>query len=81
MGESLNTNINMKEWIAKTEREYIDKAIKFSKDANKLSLIKEKLLQTASETSSFNASKFAKQFEKEMWKMWKKNNSNNKINI
>ena len=74
IGESLNINIDMKNWIAKNEQEYVNKAIEFSKDFKKLSLIKKKLLDTIFNTSSFNSIKFANQFEKEMWKMWKKIN-------
>ncbi len=73
IGKSLNINIDMKNWIANNEEEYVNKAVEFSKDSKKLSLIKKKILEIIFYTSSFDTIKFANQFEKEMWKIWKKN--------
>ena len=72
IGESLNYNINMSDWIAKDDDNYIKKAINFSSDLKKLSLTKKKILKTIFNTSSFNTTRFAKEFEKEIWKMWNK---------
>ena len=63
----------MKNWIANNEKEYVNKAIEFSRDSKKLSLIKKTILEKIFNTSSFDTIKFANQFEKEMWKIWKKN--------
>ena len=79
MGESLNSNINMTEWIAKDAKDYIDKATKFSKNISKLSKIRKELIRKAPLTSSFDCNIFGDQFEKELWKIWYKfyNNYNN----
>ncbi len=70
IGESLNSNIDMKEWIAKDEEDYFNKAIKFSRDLNNLSSVKKSIIKKIFQTSSYNTIKFSNQFEKEMWKMW-----------
>jgi predicted O-linked N-acetylglucosamine transferase (SPINDLY family) len=79
MGESLNSNINMTKWIAKDDKDYIYKAIKFSKNIPKLSEIRKELIRQAQLTSSFDCNIFADQFEKEIWKIWNKF-YNDKIN-
>ena len=39
-GESINLNLEMKDWIASTKEDYIKKAITFSADIEKLSEIR-----------------------------------------
>ena len=72
MGESLNLNISMKDWIAKNNDDYIYKAINFSKDISKLSVLKKELFNSAKNTTSFNSNLFIDEFENEMWKIWYK---------
>jgi len=47
-GESINSNLNMHDWIAKDHDEYISKAIKFSSDFKNLSKIKPNLIGSIS---------------------------------
>ena len=76
IGESLNKNIDMEDWIAKDNEEYISKAIYFSQDIDKLSIIKKNLVKKIPLTSSFNCNIFSIQFKNELWKIWKEYNNN-----
>ena len=69
--ESINHNCGMSDWIANDENKYVTKAIEFSKDLKKLSRIKKNLRQIALNSTLFNASLFAEQFNNALWKMWK----------
>ena len=60
----------MTDWIAKDDNEYVEKAIKFSKNLEKLSEIKKNLRQRILESPVYNASLFAKQLNNALWKMW-----------
>ena len=71
MGESLNKNISMENWIAKDSEEYLEKAIKFSSNLNELSNIRKNLRNRARDSSSFNVEKFTRYFQKALWDMWK----------
>ena len=71
-GESINANLNMHDWIAKTYEEYISKAIKFSSDIDLLSKIRKTLRKTALQSPVFNAPRFAEHFSMMVWDMWRK---------
>ena len=70
MGSCLNHHLNMIDWIAKNEDEYIIKATKFASDSNLLSNIRKNLRQKAIDSPIFNSERFAKNFEENMWKIW-----------
>ena len=74
MGKSLNQNIKMEDWTAKNEQDYVKKAIKLSKDINKLSIIRKTIRKELLKTSSFNSKIFASHLEEAFWLMWKKFN-------
>jgi len=61
-GESINYNLEMQDWIAKDEDDYINKAVFFSKDIKKLEIIKKKLIENSRNSNLFNMKKFAKEF-------------------
>ena len=42
-GESINQNLNMSDWIAKDENDYVQKAVKFSENKNHLNNLKTEL--------------------------------------
>lgn len=67
-GESINQNLNMKEWIAKNEDEYIQKAISF---CNKkfISAVKKKLDEMNSNSFLFNSKQFTFEFVKMLKKI------------
>lgn len=61
-GESINNNLNMQDWIADNEEDYIRKAIFFSKDINKLENIKKKLRMISRKSSLFDMKKYTNNF-------------------
>ena len=69
-GESINSNLNMYDWIAKNNDEYISKTIKFSSDFNKLSDIRMNLRKKALQSPVFDASRFTNHFSNMLWEMW-----------
>ena len=70
-GESINTNLNMHDWIAKNREEYISKAIKFSSDIDLLSKIRKNLRKTALLSPVFDAPRFTEHFNQMLWEMLK----------
>jgi len=71
-GESINSNLNMLDWIAGNHNEYISKAIKFSSNLDQLSKIRMNLRQTFLQSPVCDAPRFAEHFSKMLWDMWKK---------
>ena len=69
-GESINSNLKMFDWIAINEKEYLAKAVFFSKNLDKVSEIRKKLREKALKSPVFNAENFAKNFSDMLWKMW-----------
>jgi len=61
-GLSINKNLNMEDWIAENEKDYIHKAIKFSEDKKKLIELKKYLRNLSLKTSLFDSAKFADDF-------------------
>ena len=69
-GESINSNLNMKEWIADNKENYLEKAIKFSSDLENLSKIRMRLREEALISPVFDSNRFSKHFGKLLWKIW-----------
>ncbi len=69
-GESLNYNLDMKDWIAKNEKDYVFKTLKFSSNIDELSKIRRNLRQKALQSPVFDAPRFTKHFSKMLWDMW-----------
>jgi len=65
-GESINHNLNMKEWIADNDFEYIKKAIFFSKNIKELQEIKKKLIDYSRKSDLFNMNKFVREFSENL---------------
>jgi len=70
-GESINANLNMHDWIAKNHNEYISKAIKFSSNLDQLSKIRMYLRKLVLQSPVCDAPRFAQNFDKMLWEMWK----------
>ena len=70
-GESINSNLNMSNWIAENYEDYILKAKKFSSNINELSKIRTSLRQTSLQSPVFDAARFSKHFDQMLWKIWK----------
>ena len=61
-GESINKNLNMEDWIAKDENDYVQKAIKFSENKNNLINIKTELRNLAMKSSLFDPKNYSNDF-------------------
>jgi len=70
-GESINSNLDMPNWIAENYKDYILKAKKFSSDINNLSKIRTNLRQTCLQSPVFDSKRFSKHFDQMLWKIWK----------
>ena len=70
-GESINSNLNMSNWIAENYEDYILKAKKFSSDINELSKIRTSLRQSCLQSPVFDSKRFSKHFDQMLWKIWK----------
>ncbi len=71
-GESINVNLNLHDWIAENESEYLSKAINFSSDINLLSRIRKNLRKNLLHSPVCDAPRFAENFSKILWNLWKK---------
>tara|TARA_B100001123_G_scaffold449108_1_gene613093 strand:+ start:1595 stop:3574 length:1980 start_codon:yes stop_codon:yes gene_type:complete len=78
-GESINSNLNMHNWIAKNKEDYVEKAIKFSSDTNQLSKIRASLRNTALQSPVFDAPKFANHFSDMLWTIWNNFSKKNEL--
>ncbi len=76
-GESINSILNMKEWIAYDIDNYVNKSIVFSKDFSILNQIKNKLILHSRNSALFNSEKFSLDFSEILKTTWKKFISNN----
>ena len=70
-GESINSNLNMKDWIADSKDDYLKKAIHFSSDIDRLEKIRITLRKSASLSAVFDSDRFSKHFAVILWDMWK----------
>jgi len=61
-GESINKNLNMNDWIAKDENDYVQKAIKFSENKNHLINLKSELRNVAMKSSLFDSKNYSNDF-------------------
>ena len=61
-GESINKNLNMNDWIAKNENDYVQKAIKFSEDKNYLINLKTELRNLTLKSSLFDSKNYSDNF-------------------
>jgi len=70
-GESINSNLNMHDWIAKNQNEYVAKAIKFSSNIDQLAKIRMNLRKATLQSKVFDEFSFVEHFDKMLWYMWK----------
>ena len=61
-GESINNNLNMPDWIADDEEDYIRKAIYFSNNIDQLENIRKKLINFSRKSSLFDMKKYSNNF-------------------
>jgi len=72
MGETINHNAGLADWIALDDDAYVAKAVNFSGDLVQLAGTRARLRQQALESPLFNAPRFARNFETALWGMWQK---------
>lgn len=70
-GESINSNLNMKDWIANSKDEYVEKCINFSKDFKELDLVRNKLKLYSRSSVLFDSNSFSLEFSDSLKKIWK----------
>ena len=70
-GESINLNLEMKDWIANSKDDYIKKAIMFSADIEKLSKIRNGLRKKSLSSPVFDSDEFSKDFSEILNVLWK----------
>jgi predicted O-linked N-acetylglucosamine transferase (SPINDLY family) len=70
-GESINHNLEMSDWIAENNEDFIYKATRICSDYKKLSDLRSNLRLKALNSPLFNTKKFAKNLHEALWKMWK----------
>ena len=71
-GESINNNLGMSEWVASDEKEYIVRIIELTSNLNRLSQTREFLIKKVNDSTLFNSSLFANNFDKILWGIWEK---------
>jgi protein O-GlcNAc transferase len=69
-GESINSNLNMNNWIANNHEEYISKSLEFASDIKQLSKIRKTLRQIAIKSPVFDAIRFSEHFSDMLWDIW-----------
>ena len=62
IGESINKNLNMSEWITKDQDDYVQKAVKFSENKNHLINLKIELRNLALKSSLFDSKNYSNDF-------------------
>jgi len=70
IGTSINKNLNMEDWIANDEKDYIVKAISKTSDLEKLFKIKKELRNKFLKSPLSNTSQYVKHFENCLNSMW-----------
>jgi protein O-GlcNAc transferase len=76
-GASLLTAGGLKDWVATSATEYLDKAIALASDLPKLSALRAGLREQVSASPLFDAQRFARNFEDALWGMWKVRSTGN----
>ena len=71
-GISINKNLGMEDWIANNEKDYYIKILKLTSDFNQLSQTRKCLINKVDESTLFDSSLFADNFNKILWKIWEK---------
>jgi predicted O-linked N-acetylglucosamine transferase (SPINDLY family) len=72
IGVSINKNLGMDDWIANNEKDYSTKIFKLTSDFNQLSQTRKCLINKIDESTLFDSSLFADNFNKILWKIWEK---------
>ena len=71
-GECINSNLNMHDWVAKNNNDYIEKAVEFSSKVKELSKIRKNLREAMLESPLCDAKNFGINFSSMLWEMWRR---------
>jgi len=69
-GETIAHNCGQQDWIANDNKEYIEKAVRFSSDLQGLANLRSGLRAQVLASPLFDAKRFARNFEKVMFEIW-----------
>ena len=73
LGSSILQGVGHPEWIARTEEEYVEKAVALAQDLSKLTTLREGLRQEMQAGPLMDEAGFARKVEaayREMWREW-----------
>ena len=71
-GECINSNLNMHDWVAKNNNNYVEKAVEFSSKVKELSKIRKNLRKATIESPLCDAKDFGINFSSMLWEMWRR---------
>lgn len=69
-GASMLTAAGLADWVAANEADYVNKALSFASDLEKLANLRANLRQQVLASPLFDAPRFAKNIETALWEMW-----------
>ena len=72
IGASLLTCAGLKEWVAYSEEEYVELAVKHASDIEALGRLRAGLREQVRQTPLFDAKRFARQLEEALFGMWRR---------
>ncbi len=71
-GETIANNAGLQNWIAKSDDDYVEKAITNSSDFDQLNKLRLNLRSQVISSPLFDAERFSRAFEEALWGMWNK---------
>jgi len=71
-GASLLAAVGLRQWIAQTTDDYVDKALAFAHDLPALAALRASLRERVLASPLFDAPRFARHFEDALWAMWRR---------
>ena len=70
-GEALLINAGLLDWIAQDDDDYVNKAVAFSNDIERLATLRAGLRKQLLSCPLFDAARFSRHFEEAMWSIWR----------
>lgn len=71
LGEGINRNMGLWDWIADDREDYVKRAVRFAEDVKALKELREHLRGRLEKSPLFDVARFARGFEDALWGMWK----------
>lgn len=79
-GASILTAAGLSDWIATSEAEYVEKAIRFANNLLSLADLRDSLRAQVLVSPIFDAQRFARNFEDALWGMWRHKHGRKQVN-